>query len=96
MRKLRLFLLLMIFAMLLGGCGKEEITEGETVVYHLNKDGTSIVPVAYEITGDSPEVRVEEFLAKLEEVPESVDPDSDVHRLPSLAGYGIHPRQCGG
>ena len=73
MRKLRLFLLLMIFAMLLGGCGKEEITEGETVVYHLNKDGTSIVPVAYEITGDSPEVRVEEFFAKLEEVPETVE-----------------------
>ena len=93
MRKLRLFLLLMIFAMLLGGCGKEEITEGETVVYHLNKDGTSIVPVAYEITGDSPEVRVEEFLAKLEEVPESVDLRRTIPENVKISSYTLDRKQ---
>ena len=93
MRKLRLFLLLMIFAMLLGGCGKEEITEGETVVYHLNKDGTSIVPVAYEITGDSPEVRVEELLAKLEEVPESVDLRRTIPENVKISSYTLDRKQ---
>ena len=93
MRKLRLFLLLMIFVMLLGGCGKEEITEGETVVYHLNKDGTSIVPVAYEITGDSPEVRVEEFLAKLEEVPESVDLRRTIPENVKISSYTLDRKQ---
>ena len=93
MRKLRLFLLLMIFAMLLGGCGKEEITEGETVVYHLNKDGTSIVPVAYEITGDSPEVRVEELLAKLDEVPESVDLRRTIPENVKISSYTLDRKQ---
>ena len=93
MRKLRLFLLFLMFTMLLAGCGKEEIQEGGTVVYHLNKDGTSLVPVSYEITGDSPEIRVEEFLAKLEEVPESVDLRRTIPENVIISGYTLDRKQ---
>ena len=93
MRKLRLFLLLVIFTIILGGCGKDEILEGGTVVYHLNKDGTSIVPVACEITGDSPEVRVEEFFAKLEEVPESMDLRRTIPENIKIANYTLDRKQ---
>ena len=93
MRKLRLFLLLVIFTIILGGCGKDEILEGGTVVYHLNQDGTSIVPVACEITGDSPEVRVEEFFAKLEEVPESMDLRRTIPENIKIANYTLDRKQ---
>ena len=73
MKKLRIFLLLLMSILVFTGCRNETIPKDGTVVYYLNKDGTSIVPVACDITGDGPEIKVEELLAKLEEVPESVD-----------------------
>lgn len=93
MKKLRLFLLLLIFAMLPVGCGKEEISADGTVVYYLNKDATSIVPVSYEITGDAPEIRVEELLAKLEETPESMDLRRTIPENVKLLDYSMDRKQ---
>lgn len=93
MKKIRLFLLLLMFAMLLGGCKKEEIPLDGMVIYHINKDGTSIIPVAYEITGDSPEVKVEELLAKLEEVPESVDLRRTIPENIKILSYTLDRKQ---
>ena len=93
MKKLRLFLLLLIFVMLLSGCRDKQNIEGGTVVYHFNKDGTAIVPITYEITGDSPEIRVEEFLAKLEEVPESVDLRRTIPENIKILSYTLDRKQ---
>ncbi len=93
MKKIRLFLLLLIFAALLGGCRKEEIPTDGTVVYYLQKDGTSIVPVSYRITGDAPEIKVEELLAKLEEVPESVDLRRTIPESVKLLNYTLDRKQ---
>ena len=93
MKKLRLFLLLFIFAMLLGGCRQEEVIENGTVIYYLNKDATSLVPVTHEITGDSPEIRVEEILAKLEEQPESVDLRRTIPENIKINSYTLERKQ---
>lgn len=93
MKKIRLFLLFFLVAMLLGGCGEEQIQDGGTVVYYLNKEATSIVPVNYESTGDSPEVKVEEFLAKLEETPESVDLRSTIPENVKINSYTLDRKQ---
>lgn len=93
MKKLRLFLLLLLFTILLGGCKNEPIPVDGTVIYHMNKDETSIVPVAYEITGDYPEIRVEELLAKLEEVPESVDLRRTIPEDVKILSYTLDRKQ---
>lgn len=93
MKKIRLFLLLMIFAMLLGGCKKEEAPQDGTVVYYLKKDAASIVPVSYEITGDAPEIKVEELLAKLEEVPESMDLRRTIPENVKILSYTLDRKQ---
>ena len=73
MKKIKIFLFLMLCAVLLTACGKEKEEEQGTVIYYLNKDATSISPVAYEVTGETLEKQVEELLSKLEEIPESVE-----------------------
>lgn len=93
MKKLKIFLLLTIFAVMLIGCGEKEIPEDGTVVYYLNKDATAIVPVSYEITGDGPEIRVEELLAKMEEVPESVDLRRTIPENVKLLSYTLDRKQ---
>ena len=93
MKKVRLFLLLLIFAMLLGGCKEQPIPEEATVVYYLNKNATSLVPVMYESTGDSPEIQVEEFLAKLEETPESVDLRRTIPENVKIVDYTLERKQ---
>lgn len=93
MRKLRLCLLLFLCMMLLGGCRREEIIENGTLIYYLNKDVTSLVPVAQEITGDSPEIRVEELLAKLEEQPESVDLRRTIPENVKINSYTLERKQ---
>lgn len=93
MKKLRLFLLLLIWTILIAGCGKEEVPTDGTVVYYLNKDVTSIMPVSCEITGDSPEVQIEEMLAKLEETPESVDLRSTIPESVKLLSYTLDRQQ---
>lgn len=93
MKKLKIFLLLTIFAVMFMGCGKKEIPEDGTVVYYLNKDATAIVPVSYEITGDGPEIRVEELLAKMEEVPESVDLRRTIPENVKLLSYTLDRKQ---
>lgn len=93
MKKIRLFLLLALFTIVLGGCGKENVSEDGTVVYHLNKDATSIVPVSYELTGDGTEVMVEELLAKLEEVPESVDLRRTIPENVKILSYTLDRKQ---
>lgn len=72
MKKRRLLLLL--FAVLLfAGCGKEPVEQAGSVIYYLNKEANAIVPVAYEITGEDTEEKIENLLNKLQEAPESVD-----------------------
>ncbi len=93
MKKIRLFLLLLLFTAFLGGCRKEEIPADGTVVYYLQKDGASIVPVSYRITGDTPEIKVEELLAKLGEVPESVDLRSTIPESVKLLDYTLDRKQ---
>ena len=93
MKKIRLFLLLFIFTILAAGCGKEENPADGTVVYYLNKDVTSIVPVSCKITRDSPEVKVEELLAKLEETPESVDLRRTIPESVKILSYTLDRQQ---
>ena len=93
MKKLKSFLLLLLFALLITGCRRDEVATDGTVVYYLDKDATSIVPVSYEITGDSPEVRVEELLAKMEETPESVDLRRTVPENVKLLSYTLDRQQ---
>lgn len=93
MKKMKLLLLPVILAALLWGCGKEEIPEGGTVVYYLNKDATAILPVSCEITGDAPEIKIEELLSKLEEVPESVDLRRTIPENVKLLSYDLGRKQ---
>lgn len=93
MKKMKIFLLLAAFTFLLAGCGEKEVSEEGTVIYYLNKDATSVVPVDYEIHGDGPEVKVEELLAKLEEVPESVDLRSTIPENVKLVSYTLDRKQ---
>lgn len=87
MKKVSFYLLLLIVVAVLTGCGNEEIAEGETVVYYLNKEGTSIVPNGCVITGDSPETQIEEFLDKLEDAPDSVDFQRTIPENVKLLNY---------
>lgn len=93
MRKLKSFLLLLVVLIIAAGCKREEVPADGTVVYYLNKDVTSIVPVGYEITGDSPEVKVEELLAKLEETPESVDLRTTIPESVNILSYSLDRQQ---
>ena len=93
MKKLRIFLLLAMFAFLLAGCKAEEVSEEGTKIYYLNKEATAVVPVSYEIYGDGPEVIVEELLAKLEEVPESVDLRRTIPESVKLLSYTLDRKQ---
>lgn len=93
MKKLRTFLLLAILAVIFTGCGKEAPAADGTVVYYLNKDVTSIVPVSCKITGDGPEIRVEEFLAKLESAPESVDLRRTIPESVKILSYTLDRKQ---
>ena len=93
MKKLRIFLLLAILAVIFTGCGKEVPTADGMVVYYLNKDVTSIVPVSCKITGDGPEIRVEEFLAKLESAPESVDLRRTIPESVKILSYTLDRKQ---
>ena len=93
MKKLRIFLLLAIHAVIFTGCGKEAPAADGTVVYYLNKDVTSIVPVSCKITGDGPEIRVEEFLAKLESAPESVELRRTIPESVKILSYTLDRKQ---
>jgi len=93
MKKLKIFLLLAMFAFLLAGCRSEEVSEEGTKIYYLNKEATAVVPVSYEIYGDGPEVIVEELLAKLEEVPESVDLRRTIPESVKLLSYTLDRKQ---
>lgn len=93
MKKLRLFLILLLCTLFAVGCGKDAETAEETVVYYLNKDVTSIVSVGCEITGDSAEVKVEELLAKLEETPESVDLRRTIPESVKILSYTLDRQQ---
>lgn len=93
MKRLKIFLLLAVCALLLTGCGKKEISEGETAVYYLNKEATSIVPKRYELTGDSPEVSVEELLMQLEEAPEEKDLRRTIPENVKLLSYTLDRKQ---
>lgn len=73
MRKIRIFLLLLLISVFLAGCKEESIPEGSTVVYYINKEETSIVPKKYEIVGETAKEKVEALLVKLGEVPSSVE-----------------------
>lgn len=93
MRKLKSFLLLLIVLIIAGGCKREDVPVDGTVVYYLNKDVTSIVPVAYKVTGDSQEVKVKELLAKLEETPESVDLRTTIPESVNILSYSLDRQQ---
>ncbi len=93
MKKVKIFLLLMMCILVLAGCGKKEIPEDGMVVYYLNKDATAIEPVAYDLTGDGPEIKVEELLAKLEEVPESVDLRRTIPENVKILSYSLDRKQ---
>ena len=90
---MKLILLLLLLIIMTAGCGKKApIVEG-TAVYYLNKDATSVVPVEYEITGDAPEIKVEELLAKLEETPESMELRSVLPESIKLLNYTLERQQ---
>jgi germination protein M len=93
MKKLRRLLLLGLAIVLLAGCGEEKIPEGSMVVYHLNKDETAVVPVACEITGDSVEIKVEELLGKLEDVPDTVGLRRTIPENVKILSYTMEANQ---
>lgn len=93
MRKLKIFLLFVVCSLWMAGCGKVEETEIGSAVYYLNKDATSIVPVAYEMTGETMEKQVEELLLKLEEPPEVVEYRSAVPENIALRQYTLDRKQ---
>ena len=93
MKKCKLFLLLAVVMLLVLGCRKKDVPEEGTVIYYLNKDETSIVPQNFEITGDSPEVSVEELLMKLEEVPEDMELKRTIPENIKLLGYTLDRQQ---
>ena len=94
MKKLKIFLLLTMCMFLMTGCKKEEVLEeGQSAIYYLNKDGTSVVPAAYEITGETAEKKIEELLLKLEEAPESVDYRRTIPENVTLLQYTLDRKQ---
>ena len=93
MKKIRLFLILTMCLMILGGCGKEEQLSYRSVIYRLNKDATRIEAIPYEITAVTLEEQVEELLMKLEEIPESVDYRSTIPENVSLLQYTLDRKQ---
>ena len=93
MKKLKSFLILLILLAAVTGCNRQQPSMDGTVVYYLNKDATSIVPVSYEMTGDAPEIKVEELLAKLEESPESVDLRTTIPENVKLLSYSLDRQQ---
>lgn len=92
MKKIRLFLLLCI-TMLLAGCAEEPSLQGETVIYYLNKDATAIAPVAYEITGETTEEKIETLLKKIQETPESVDYQRILPESVEILDYTLNGKQ---
>lgn len=86
-------LLPLCMLLLLVGCGQEKSTPDGTVVYYLNKDTTAIVPVEFEMTGDGPETKVEEFLAKLEETPADVSLRRTIPENVKLISYVLDRKQ---
>ncbi len=93
MKKWKIFLLLAVCVLLIAGCGKKEASTAENAVYYLNRDATSIVAKDYEITGDSPQISVEELLMKLEEVPEDMDLKRTIPENVKLLGYSLDRQQ---
>ncbi len=93
MKKLNRFLLLGLLLVAVFGCGKVETPEEGPFVYCLNKDATAIVPVSVMVTGDGPEIKVEEFLAKLEETPESVDLRRTIPENVQILNYTLDRKQ---
>lgn len=93
MKKLNTFLLLLTLLLVVVGCGKTETVSEGPFIYCLNKDATSIVPVNVMVTGDGPEIQVEEFLAKLEETPESVDLRRTLPESVYLLNYTLDRKQ---
>ena len=94
MKKLKIFLLLAMCMFFMTGCKKEVVLEeGQSAIYYLNKDGTSVVPVAYEITGETAEKKIEELLLKLEEAPESVDYRRTIPENVTLLQYTLDRKQ---
>ncbi len=94
MKKLKIFLLLTMCMFFMTGCKKEVVLEeGQSAIYYLNKDGTSVVPVAYEITGETAEKKIEELLLKLEEAPESVDYRRTIPENVKLLQYTLDRKQ---
>ena len=92
MKKLKIFLLLMACMMLFVGCRKQKEEIG-SAIYYLNKEATSIVPVGYEITGETTEKKVEELLMKLEEIPEFVDYRRTIPENVTLLEYTLDRKQ---
>ena len=93
MKKLNTFLLLLTLLLVVVGCGKTETVSEGPFIYCLNKDATSIVPVSVMVTGDGPEIQVVEFLAKLEEIPESVDLRRTLPESVYLLNYTLDRKQ---
>lgn len=93
MKKLNRFLIFTMCVLLFTGCGKMAGTEEGPFVYYLNKDATSIVAVPVNITGDGPEIKVEEYLAKLEEVPEDVGLRRTIPENVQILSYTLDRKQ---
>ncbi len=93
MKNAKIFLLLTALVLLITGCGNENPVPGETVVYYLNKDITSIVPVNFKITGETPQERIEALWTKITEIPESVELRRTVPENVKLLNYVLDRRQ---
>lgn len=92
MKKIKPWLILTML-LCLTGCGQNSQPPQGTVVYYLNKDATAIAPVEFNMTGDGPEVKVEEFLAKLEETPEDVTLRRTIPESVKLNSYLLDRKQ---
>lgn len=93
MKKMKIFLLLLVSVLLFCGCRQEQTPEEGSAVYYLNKEGTSVVRSPYQITGETMEKKIEELLLKLEEAPESVDLRRTIPENVKLMSYTLDRTQ---
>lgn len=93
MKNIKIFLLLLLVLLLIPGCGQEEEIMGADIVYYINEQETSIVPVNFDLQAENPQGKIEELLDKLAETPESVELKKTIPENVQLLGFSLERQQ---
>lgn len=75
MKKIFIFMCIMIFSFIVAACGKKETVQSDYNVYYMNKECTDIVSVPYEPSCDREDTieMIEEFIELIKTGPDSVE-----------------------